>query len=250
MPTSASDAHLPPASGPGRFATTHWSLVVHAGLEDSTLAEEALAGLCRAYWPPLYAYVRRRGHSVHDAQDLTQAFFARVLEQGWIRRADPGKGRFRTFLLTALQRFLSDEWDRARAQKRGGGLSPLPLDALEAGYRSQAATALSADLLYDRQWALSLLERTLTRLEAEFTQAGRASEFAALKPFLTADPASIAYADAARAIGLGEGAARVAVHRLRKRYRERFREEIAQTVVSAGEIDSELRHLLHALAAR
>ena len=247
---SASDAHLPPASGPGRFATTRWSMVVHAAREDSPLAREALAGLCRAYWSPLYAYVRRRGHSVHDAQDLTQAFFARVLEQGWIRRADPGKGRFRTFLLTALQRFLSDEWDRARAQKRGGGHPPLPLDALEAGYQSQASTALSADLLYDRQWALSLLEHTLARLEAEFAQAGRAAEFAALKPFLAADHASISYADIARATGLAEGAARVAVHRLRKRYRERFREEIAQTVGSAAEIDAELRHLLQALAAR
>ena len=250
MPPSPSDAKPPFVSGPARFATTHWSMVDHAGRDDSTLAQEALAGLCRAYWPPLYAYVRRRGHAVHDAQDLTQAFFARVLAQGWIRRADPDKGRFRTFLLTALQRFLSDEGDRARAQKRGCGRAPLPLDALEADYQSQAATALSADLLYDRQWALTLLEGTLARLEAEFTQAGRAGEFAALKPFLAADRASLPYADIARATGLGEGAARVAIHRLRKRYRERFREEIARTVGSAEEIEPELRHLLHALAAR
>jgi RNA polymerase sigma-70 factor (ECF subfamily) len=196
----------------------------------------------------LYAYVRRRGHSIHDAQDLTQAFFARLLEHGWVRRADPGKGRFRTFLLTVLERFLSDEWDRTRALKRGGGASPLSLDELEAGYQAVASTTLSADQLYDRQWALALLDRTLSRLEAEFHHTGRAAEFGQLKAFLTVDREDLRYADAARAAGLSEGAARVAVHRLRRRYRECFREEIAQTLDRPDEVEAELRHLLQALA--
>jgi RNA polymerase sigma factor (sigma-70 family) len=244
MPATASGASASP-----RFATTHWSLVLHAGHGNASLAHEALAALCRTYWPPLYAYVRRRGHAVHDAQDLTQDFFARLLEQGWIQRADPGKGRFRTFLLTALQRFLSDEWDRARALKRGGAQPPVSLDALETEYQSFATTTLSADRLYDRQWALALLDRTICRLEAEFAHAGRAAEFAALKPFLTADRENLRYADAARAAGLSDGAARVAVHRLRRRYRELFRDEIAQTVDTPSEIEAELRHLMQSLAS-
>lgn len=222
--------------------------MLHAGRSQPTLAQNALAALCRTYWPPLYAYVRRRGQSAHDAQDLTQAFFARLLERGWIQRADPDKGRFRTFLLTALQRFLSDEWDRARALKRGGALPPVSLDALEADYQSAAATTLSADRLYDRQWALALLDRTLQRLEAECARAGRADEFAHLKPFLTADREELHYADVARAAGLTEGAARVAVHRLRRQYRRLFREEIAQTVDTPAEIEAEVRHLLQSLA--
>jgi DNA-directed RNA polymerase specialized sigma24 family protein len=248
MPPTESAAPASPPASPPQFATTRWSLVLHAGGSSPSLAHEALTALCRTYWPPLYAYVRRRGHAVHDAQDLTQAFFARLLEQGWIERADPGKGRFRTFLLTALQRFLADEWDRARALKRGGAQPPVSLDALENDYQAFASTALSADRLYDRQWALALLDRTLSRLETEFARAGRAAEFAALKPFLTADRESLRYADAARAAGLTEGAARVAVHRLRRRYRELFRDEIAQTVDTPAEIEAELRHLMQSLA--
>jgi RNA polymerase sigma-70 factor (ECF subfamily) len=193
--------------------------------------------------------VRRRGHSVHDAQDLTQAFFAKLLEEGWVQRADPDKGRFRTFLLTALQRFLAGEWDRARAFKRGGGQAPVSLDALEASYQAFASTDLSADRLYDRQWALALLDRALDRLEAEFARVGRADEFARLKPFLSADREKLRYADAALAAGTGEGAARVAVHRLRRRFRELFREEIALTLAKPDEVEAEMRHLLQALVS-
>jgi RNA polymerase sigma-70 factor (ECF subfamily) len=248
MPTTEPDAPAEPRAGSPRFATTHWSVVLGAGGSDPDLAHDALATLCRAYWPPLYAYVRRRGHPVHDAQDLTQAFFARLLELGWVRRADPGKGRFRTFLLTALQRFLADEWDRARALKRGGAQTLVSLEALETEYQAFASTALSADRLYDRQWALALLDCTLDRLAAEFARAGRQAEFERLKPFLTTDRQDLRYAEVALAAGMSEGAARVAVHRLRRRYRELFSDEIAQTVAAPGEVEAELRHLMQSLA--
>ena len=225
------------------FATTHWSAVLSAGRCDTTRARDALAALCKTYWPALHAYVRRRGFSPHDAEDLTQEFFARLLEHNWIARADARKGRFRSFLLTALKRFLAGEWDKARAQKRGGGRAALPLDSDVAG------SGAPADQVYDRQWALALLERTMARLRAEYAQAGKAREFGRLKSFLTTDRKEISYTAAAAAAGLSEGAARVAVHRLRKRYRELFREEIARTVTEPGEVDAELRHLIAVLAA-
>jgi RNA polymerase sigma-70 factor (ECF subfamily) len=217
--------------------------VLAAARNDTTRARDALAALCKTYWPALNAYVRRRGFSPHDAEDLTQEFFARLLQHNWIARADERKGRFRSFLLTALKRFLADEWDKARAQKRGGGRPPVPLDSEVAG------AGAPADQVYDRQWALALLERTMARLRAEFAQAGKAPEFGQLKAFLTAGRREISYPAAAAATGLSEGAARVAVHRLRKRYRELFREEIARTVAEPGEVDAELRHLIAVLAS-
>jgi RNA polymerase sigma-70 factor (ECF subfamily) len=234
------------------FATTHWSAVLTAGRNDTTRARDALAGLCQTYWPALHAYVRRRGFSPHDAEDLTQEFFARLLQHNWVARADAQKGRFRSFLLTALNRFLADEWDKARAQKRGGGRTPVSLDSETSGPREVAdpAGGLAADLVYDREWALALLERTMARLRAEFAQAGKAREFEHLKKFLTAARKEIPYPEAAAATGLSEGAARVAVHRLRKRYRELFREEIARTVADPCEVDGELRHLIAVLASR
>jgi RNA polymerase sigma-70 factor (ECF subfamily) len=234
------------------FATTHWSVVLSAGRNGTTRARDALAGLCETYWPALHAYVRRRGFSPHDAEDLTQEFFARLLEHNWVARADPQKGRFRSFLLTALNRFLADQWDKARAQKRGGGRRPLALDSEAGGPGDPAdpAGGLGADLVYDRHWVLALLERTMARLRAEFGQAGKAREFAQLKMFLTTARKEIPYTEAAAATGLSEGAARVAVHRLRKRYRELFREEIARTVADPGEVDAELRHLIAVLARR
>jgi len=233
------------------FATTHWPLVLSAGRNDTTRARDALAGLCQTYWPALHAYVRRRGFSSHDAEDLTQEFFARLLEHNWIARADARKGRFRSFLLTALKRFLADQSDKARAQKRGGGQRPVSLDSEPGGFREAADPAGEppADLAYDRQWALALLERTMARLRAEFAQAGKDREFERLKAFLTTDRKEIPYAEAAAAAGLGEGAARVAVHRLRQRYRELFRQEIARTVAGPGEVDAELRHLIAVLAS-
>jgi RNA polymerase sigma-70 factor (ECF subfamily) len=217
--------------------------VLSAGRDD-THARDALAALCKTYWPALHAYVRRRGVPPHDAEDLTQEFFARLLEHNWIARADARKGRFRSFLLTALKRFLADQWDKARAQKRGGGCAAVPLDSEAPG------SGTAADQVYDRQWALALLERTMARLRAEFAQAGKLPEFSRLKPFLTAGRNDISYTEAAAATGLGEGAARVAVHRLRKRYRELFRDEIARTVADPSEVDAELRHLITVLSSQ
>jgi RNA polymerase sigma-70 factor (ECF subfamily) len=234
------------------FATTHWSVVLCAGRSDTTRARDALASLCQTYWHALYAYVRRRGHAPADAEDLTQEFFARLLEQNWIARADQQKGRFRSFLLTALNRFLADEWDKTRAQKRGGGRSAVSLDTEEAErrYCEDSENGITADRIYDRQWAVALLERTMARLRAEFVQAGKTREFEALKVFLTTDRADIPYPEAAAASGLSEGAARVAAHRLRRRYRELFREEIAHTVSEPTEVDAELRYLIEVLAQR
>lgn len=231
------------------FATTHWSLVV-AAQGASPAAREALAELCRLYWYPLYAYVRRRGHSDDEAQDLTQEFFARLLAKHWIASADREKGRFRTFLLTALSRFLANEWDRARTQKRGGQAVHLPLDTAiaETRYAADSALALPPDRLYDRHWAMTLLDRALTRLRTEQERAGKAREFAVLSRFLTSEKGSIPYAEAANELDISEPAARQAVHRLRRRFRETFREEITQTVAAPGEVDEEIRHLLAALS--
>ncbi|MGA2051672.1 MAG: sigma-70 family RNA polymerase sigma factor [Opitutales bacterium] len=235
--------------GPGRFATTRWTVVLAAGRETSPQAARALEELCGAYWYPLYAYVRRRGHGREDAEDLTQEFFARLLERDYLQAAARAKGRFRTFLLVAFQRFLANEWDRARAQKRGGGRPVLPLEAetAERRYQIEPVDELSADRIYERRWALTLIEETVGRLRREFAQAGKAGEFEQLKSFLTADREKIPYAELAVSLGQAEGALRVAVHRLRRRFRELFRQEIAQTVSSPEEIEAELRHLLAAL---
>ena len=232
------------------FVTTHWSVVLTAGRSDTTRAHEALSRLCETYWYPLYAYVRRRGHSPEDAQDSTQEFFARLLAGNWVGDADRTKGRFRTFLLTALNRFLASEWDRARAQKRGGGAASVPLDTevAETRYCADTKNALTADRLYDRQWAMTLLDRALTRLEAEHQRLGKAADFAVLSPALTAERGDIPYATMAAQLGLSEPATRMAVHRLRKRFREVFREEIAQTVAQPGEVEEEMRYLLAAFA--
>lgn len=232
------------------FVTTHWSVVNTAGRSHTTRAREALARLCETYWYPLYAYVRRRGYSPEDAQDLTQEFFARLLEHNWVAKADHDKGRFRTFLLTALSRFLANEWNHARTQKRGAGAAPLPLDATlaESRYCADAGNSMTPDRLYDRQWAMTLLDRALGRLRAEHQRVGKAAEFAALSSALTAERGDIPYAALAVQLGVSEPATRMAVHRLRKRFREMFREEIAQTVAGPEEAEEEIRHLLAALA--
>jgi len=241
----------PSTSAPaGIFATTHWTVVVAAGRRATPEADRALEELCRTYWYPLYAYVRRRGHLPPDAQDLTQEFFARLLAKHWIESADREKGRFRTFLLTAMNRFLANEWDRAGTQKRGGHAVHLPLDTetAETRYEADAALALTPDRLYDRHWAMTLLDRALTRLRTEQERAGKAKEFAVLSPFLTAERGAIPYAEAAAQLGVNEAAARQAVHRVRKRFRDVFREEITQTVAVPEEVDEEIRHLLAALS--
>ena len=232
------------------FVTTRWSVVLTAGRSDTTQAQQALEQLCRVYWYPLYAYVRRRGQSPPDAQDSTQEFFSRLLAGHWVGAADRAKGRFRTFLLTALTRFLANEWDRAHAQKRGGAAVSVPLDTAmaESRYCADTVNTLTPDRLYDRQWALTLLDRALTRLEAEHQRLGKAAEFAVLSPALTAERGDIPYGTMATQLSLNEAATRMAVHRLRKRFREVFREEIAQTVAQPDEVEEEIRHLFAALA--
>jgi RNA polymerase sigma factor (sigma-70 family) len=255
---SATPAGDTPATGVGggdqpprpAFVTTHWSVVLTAGQSNTSHAQAALEKLCQTYWYPLYAYVRRRGHSVEDAQDSTQEFFSRLLAGHWVSDADRTKGRFRTFLLTALNRFLANEWDRARAKKRGGDVVSIPLDTAvaESRYCADTTTAMAADRLYDRQWAMTLLDRTLARLEAEQQRAGKAAEFDVLASALTAERGDIPYAAMAEKLSMNEPAVRMAVHRLRKRFREVFRDEIAQTVSDPNEVEAEIRYLLAALA--
>jgi RNA polymerase sigma-70 factor (ECF subfamily) len=234
------------------FATTHWSVVLKAGQSDTTQARDALATLCQAYWYPLYAYVRRRGHSVHDAQDLTQAFFARLLERHWVGDAKQERGRFRTFLLTAMSRFLSDEWDKLRAQKRGGGvpLLPLQLDDGETRYGNEPADKSTPEQYFERRWALTLLDTVLQRLRTEYEHEGKSALFAALHSTLVGDRESQPYAKLAASLEMQEGAVKVAVHRLRKRYRQLLREEIAETMAEPGDIDEELRYLFAVLAGK
>jgi RNA polymerase sigma factor (sigma-70 family) len=233
------------------FATTHWSVVLTAQDRDSTRAEAALAWLCRTYWYPLYAYVRRQGHSPEDAQDLTQEFFARLLAKNYLGDVDRGKGRFRSFLLAALKHFLANEWDRAQAAKRGGGQRPISLDDTdaEARYRAEPADTLSADKIFERRWALTLLEKVLERLRHEYALAGKAELYEELKECLTGCKASARYAELGTRLGLSEGAVKVAVHRLRQRYRALLRQEIAQTVSSPAEIEDEIRHIIAVLGS-
>lgn len=239
-------AHAPA----GCFVTTHWSVVLTAGRSDTTRAHAALEKLCRAYWFPLYAYVRRRGYSVEDAQDLTQEFFARVLEHQWLARADQAKGRFRTFLLKAMERFLANEWDKVRTLKRGGGQRhiPIQLDTAETRYGVDPVDTRTPEQAFEYRWALALLDEVVGQLEAEFSIRDQADLFAALKPCLVGDRASQPYAELAEKLGMEEGAVKVAVHRLRQRYRELLRAEIANTVDSPGEVDAEMRHLFNVLA--
>ncbi len=230
---------------PSLFVTTRWSVVLAAQEPSSPASAAALETLCRAYWYPLYAYVRGSGHSPHDAQDLTQEFFARLLAKDYLRAADREKGRFRTFLRVCLKRFLANEWDRQRALKRGGGERPTSLEVAvaEQRYASDLATGVPPDRLYERQWALALLEQALARLREEYTGAGKTAEFDHLKSVLTAERGAIPYAELAAALSTTEGAARVAVHRLRKRYRDLFRATVADTVAEPADVDDEVRHI-------
>ncbi len=230
------------------FATTHWTVVLAAGRRSTPQADHALEELCRTYWYPLYAYVRRHGHSREDAEDLAQGFFASLLKRNYLESVSSEKGRFRAFLLAALKHFLANEYDRAGRQKRGGGVAPLSLDWQDADTRYQVdpADQLSPDKLYDRAWAMTLLEQVIARLRAECAAEGRAGGFEQLKPFLMVGKSDISYAEAAARLGVNEGAARVAVHRLRKRYRELLRAEIAQTLSDPADLEEELRALFRA----
>jgi DNA-directed RNA polymerase specialized sigma24 family protein len=245
---SAMSSQASAGDAPGLFPPTRWSVVLAATQRHSPAATQALEDLCRAYWQPLYAYVRRCGHAPHDAQDLTQEFFARLLEHHWLDTADRDKGRLRTFLIVALKHFLHKEWRRASAQKRGGGRGLVELDtACVESLPAGDAHGLAPDQAYDRQWALTLLDLTLKRLLAEFVTAGRAGDFEILKGCLMAAHGTIDYADLATRLGGNPGAARVAVHRLRKRFREIYREEISQTLAAGADLEDELRHLAAAL---
>lgn len=232
------------------FATTRWSVVLAAGHGDTSHASDALAHLCQTYWYPLYAYARRRGHSPHDAQDLTQEFFARLLQGNWVAQADRQRGRFRTFLLTAMQHFLANEWNRAHARKRGGNAPILSLndDSAEQRYQLEPVDRSTPETLFERGWALSLLTGVLQRLEEEYSRDGKKAWMDAMRPALTADRESICYAEIAAKMGMTETAARVAVHRLRQRYRRLIKAEVASTVALPDEVEAELRHLFQVLA--
>lgn len=238
-----------PLPGPRGFATTHWSLVLAATSDEASQghARAALEELCRAYWYPLYAFVRQRGVESHEAQDLTQSFFARLIEKGGLASADPNRGRFRSYLLGALKHFLSNEWHRARTQKRGGHENVLELDALdpEARYALEPAWTGDPDAGFDREWALESTARAMRALRAEAEASGKSEQFEALKGTLTGtEPDRSAIA---QQLGMSAGALKVAVHRLRQRYRELLRAEIAQTVTEPSEIEDEMRTLVSAL---
>ena len=232
-------------SGARSFSATRWSVVLAAAGESS----DALAALCRAYWYPLYAFLRRQGLSTHDAEDVTQGFFAHLLGKDALAHVDRAKGRFRTFLLASLKHFLADERDRAHAQKRGGGEAAISLDACEAEerYALEPRDELSPDKLFDRRWAIAVIERALARLGAEYAAAGKGALFTALKPLLTAPGSARPHAEIGASFSMNEGAVKVAVHRLRQRYGAALRAEIAETVGTAEEVEAELRHLLDAL---
>jgi RNA polymerase sigma factor (sigma-70 family) len=236
-------------AGRSDFPTTRWTLVMAAGDPARQESRTALVSLCEAYWYPLYAYVRRRGYSVDEAQDLTQEFFVRVLEGRYLNRADREKGRFRFFLLTSLKFFLADELDRSGAQKRGGA-APVPFEVSsgEDLYRREPADDETPENLFERRWAHSVLKCAVARLRAEFVQHGRLDDFNKLKVFLL-EQAEAPYAVLARELETTEGALKVAIHRLRKRYRELIRLEIAETVADPSEVESELRFLAAALGA-
>ncbi|MBL7187449.1 MAG: sigma-70 family RNA polymerase sigma factor [Phycisphaerae bacterium] len=236
--------------GRRRFATTHWSMVLAAGRSSSPRHEPALSTLCQTYWFPLYAYLRRHGHDAHEAADYTQAFFAQMLDKDYLKKVKPEGGKFRSFLLTALKHFIANERARAAAKKRGGGRAILSLDFenAESQYALEPADDLTPEKLFEKSWALTVLERTMDRLGAELASKGKQKLFDHLRVYLAAEPSAIPYREVAAELGMTEGAARVAVHRLRKQCRQLLRDEIAQTVADEGQIDDEIRGLFAALS--
>ncbi len=233
------------------FATTRWTVVLHAGRKSSPQSDRALGELCQTYWYPLYAYVRRQGKTKEDAEDLVQAFFARFLEKNYLEGLSAKRGKFRAFLLASLKHFLANEWDKSQRQKRGFGAQHLSLDwqSADERFHLDPADASSPERAFDREWALALLERVIARLGEDCGAEGKAKLFEQAKGYLMVGETAIPYADAARALGLEEGAVRVAVHRLRKRYRELLRDEIAQTLSDPAQVAEELRALQAVLAS-
>jgi RNA polymerase sigma factor (sigma-70 family) len=235
--------------GPSDFPTTRWTLVLAATDPQRKDARSALVSLCEGYWYQLYAYVRRRGYSADQAQGLTQEFFIRLLEGRYLDRADPAKGRFRSFILTSLRFFVADEADRQRARKRGGGvIAPLEFSSGEDRYKREPTHDETPERIFERRWALSVLDRVVEKLRNEFVQHGRPEHFERLKVFLLGQSDARPYAALAGEMNMSEGALKVAIHRLRKRYRELFRQEIADLVADPAEVESELRFLVAALA--
>lgn len=231
------------------FLTTHWSIVLRASREDDSDARDALAFLCQRYWYPLYVFVRRKGIDAQHAEDVTQGFFARLIEKHVLEQAVPSRGRFRSFLLASLQNFLANELDHANAQKRGGGQRLLPIDveAGESRFRFEPSDEMTPERIFDRAWAVQLLEVVVGRLRDEFADRGKAAEFEAFQSFLAGKPADSSYDEFAAEIGISAAAARQAVHRLRKRYAELLRAEVAETVATEDEIDDEIRGLFESL---
>ena len=236
-------------AGRRRFATTRWSLVLAAGADPSEQAARALAELCADYWYPLYAYVRRRGYEAEDARDLTQAFFAKLLEKNDLTAADPTRGRFRSFLLTSMKNFLASEWRRQATVKRGGSVELVSIDYedAESRYRVEPAHALTPEAIYERRWALALLDRAVDDVRTWYAGRGKTELFDALKEYLGHDPGGVPYRELSQQLDQSEVALRTALSRLRARWRERLRELVAETVQEGHTVDDELRHLLTAL---
>jgi RNA polymerase sigma-70 factor (ECF subfamily) len=228
------------------FATTRWTVVLRAAVENDPEANAALAEVCQGYWYPLYAYVRRQGFDPHTAQDLTQEFFAKLIEKNYLAGADRQRGRFRWFLITAFKCFLANEFDRVHAQKRGGGERPLSLDQMtaEERYANEPAETMNADLIYDRRWALDLLARARARLRQEYVEGDKARRYELLSQFLPGESQSASQAVLGEQLGLSENAVKQEVHRMKKRLAELIRSEVEQTVSHPDDVDDELRHLI------
>lgn len=238
------------ASDRERFATTRWSIILAAGSPESSRYNESLDVLCQTYWYPLYAYLRRRGHDLHQAEDYTQGFFAQLLEKQYLRKVKPAPGRFRSFLLIALKRFIADQHDRTQTLKRGGNrkLLSLDVDAAENRYRLEPVSELSPDKIFEKSWALTVLEQAMVRMEVEFTHSDKQGLFGRLSVYLAGKTNAIAYREVAAELDMTEEAVKSAVYRMRKQYREILRDEIAQTVSRSDQIDEEIRDLFSALA--
>jgi RNA polymerase sigma-70 factor (ECF subfamily) len=234
-----------------RFATTSWTQVLAAREAPSSESRQALEGLCRAYWYPLYAFVRRQGYGPEDSRDLTQAYFAQLLEKDYLEDFDPSLGRFRVFLQASMKNFLSKERDKTHARKRGGGVQIVSMegDEVEGRYRFEPVDLLTPEEIFERRWALTLLERVMEGLRGELAEAGRTGEFDALKGFLTGDAPKVPYRQVALDLKTTEEAVKTSIHRLRQRFGTLLRQEIADTVSSSEEIDDEVRHLLKKLGA-
>jgi len=247
--SSAGPESEPVSRGAARFATTSWTVVAAAQDPDSPLARDALAALCDSYWYPLYAYIRRQGHAPDEAEDLTQEFFARLLEKDFLAAVDRGRGKFRSFLLAACSHFLANERDRARTWKRGGRCHTVSLDfrSAEARYSQEPSHQLTPDKLFARRWGLTLLDQVVTRLREDWAAKGKGAMFDRLRVCLLGEKEVIAHARLADQLGMTEGAVRVAVHRLRQQFRDLLREEIARTVDDPAHIDDEIRDLFAAL---